>query len=459
MAGGFNLAEVLRDSVSNLNTPSGEIISIDLDRIEEDSRNFYSIDSAELEALAGNIELVGQLDPVVVRKNAEKPGSYILLSGHRRCRALRMLRDEGKEQFKTVKAIVREADSSPEFEELVLIFANSNTRKMSSADLNKQAERVTELLYELKEQGVNFPGRMRDHVAEVCQIHKSKLARLQAIRNNLTFPGWKEYYEAGKLGESIAYEISKLGYKNQSEFWDWLIDNDTAPIHATLADLKEFEYVSACYCVETQSRCYVAELIYENTLCGKQCAGCCKSCLKKDTCTTARICPCLKDHFAELDKKAAEKAAEPEHENEGTKRMSIAETFGKRLTHCRMAAGYDRKAFAINQGYNPATYSAWETAASPPLTTSCSSRRRLTRQRTFYLEPATTRQRCLIRTQARGGEMCCQMRAATISASTDGTPRSSTSMLKSRSGETIRKAATRLTMSGHGWKFPRRMSK
>ena len=40
--------------------------------------------------------------------------------------------------------------------------------------------------------------------------------------------------------------------------------------------------------------------------------------------------------------------------------MSIAKTFGERLTHCRMVAGYDRKAFAINQGYSPATYSAWE---------------------------------------------------------------------------------------------------
>lgn len=358
---GFNLADILKEQVSELNTAAGEIISIDLDRIEEDSRNFYSIDKTELEALAGNIELVGQLDPVVVRKNAEKPGSYILLSGHRRCRALRMLRDEGKEQFKTVKAIVREADSSPEFEELVLIFANSNTRKMSSADLSKQTERVTELLYKLKEeQGVSFPGRMRDHVAEACQISKTKLARLQAIRNNLTSPKWKASYDAGLLGESVAYEISKLDREKQDAFWEWSKENDIQTTRTSLADVKQFEYVSSCYCVETQSVCCVAELIYENTLCGKQCAGCCKGCLRKDTCTTARICPGLDDHFAELDKKAAEKAAEPERENEGTKRMSIAETFGKRLTHCRMAAGYDRKAFAINQGYNPATYSAWE---------------------------------------------------------------------------------------------------
>lgn len=357
---GFNLADVLKDQMSNLDTAAGEIISIDLDRIEEDSRNFYSIDNAELEALAGNIELVGQLDPVVVRRNAEKPGSYILLSGHRRCRALRMLRDEGKEQFKTVKAIVREADSSPEFEELVLIFANSNTRKLSSADLNKQTERVTELLYKLKEQGVSFPGRMRDHVAEACQISKTKLARLQAIRNNLTFNGWREYYEAGKIGESLAYELSKLGYSMQAEFWDWLIDQNIFTTDASLADLKVFDYASARGCVYKGGKCAIAASMYSIVQFGGACAGCCKGCLKKETCAIARTCPCLQDHFAELDKMAAEKAAEPEHQNEGTKRMSIAETFGKRLTHCRMAAGYDKKAFAINQGYNPATYSAWE---------------------------------------------------------------------------------------------------
>lgn len=357
---GFNLADILKEQMSNLDTAAGEIISIDLDRIDEDSRNFYSIDKAELEALAGNIELVGQLDPVVVRKNADKPGSYILLSGHRRCRALRMLRDEGKEQFKTIKAIVREADSSPEFEELVLIFANSNTRKMSAADLSKQAERVTELLYKLKEQGVSFPGRMRDHVAEACQISKTKLARLQAIRNNLTSPKWKSSYDAGLLGESVAYEISKLDREKQDAFWEWSKENDIQTTRTSLADLKTFEFVDSRMCSYTGKQCTIAGSLFTLLTKGGACAGCCKMCLSKNSCSLARFCPCLKDHFAELDKKAAEKTAEPERENEGMKRMSVAETFGKRLTHCRMAAGYDRKAFAINQGYNPATYSAWE---------------------------------------------------------------------------------------------------
>lgn len=63
-----------------------------------------------------------------------------------------------------------------------LIYANSNTRTMTSQEYSRQAEKVRELLCRLQEEGYDFPGRMRDHVAEACQISKSKLARLDAIQ-------------------------------------------------------------------------------------------------------------------------------------------------------------------------------------------------------------------------------------------------------------------------------------
>ena len=327
MAGGFNLAEVLKDSVSNLNTPSGEIISIDLDRIEEDSRNFYSIDSAELEALAGNIELVGQLDPVVVRKNAEKPGSYILLSGHRRCRALRMLRDEGKEQFKSVKAIVREADSSPEFEELVLIFANSNTRKMSSADLNKQAERVTELLYELKEQGVSFPGRMRDHVAEACQISKTKLARLQAIRNNLSAEFYNCYVD-GTLNESSAYALSRMPAETQEALARFKKVMNLAQKKGGLSSMHVDDAIKMADAYKTDARCIKDSTAmcshhyerYAATVCNSSWEGCrgecCCECSRLGSCSYP--CKHAKSQLAEAAarRKAEAEAAEEEKQNE-----------------------------------------------------------------------------------------------------------------------------------------------
>lgn len=322
---GFNLADILKDSVSELNTAAGEIISIDLDRIEEDSRNFYSIDRAELEALAGNIELVGQLDPVVVRKNAEKPGSYILLSGHRRCRALRMLRDEGKEQFKSVKAIVREADSSPEFEELVLIFANSNTRKMSSADLSKQTERVTELLYRLKEQGISFPGRMRDHVAEACQISKTKLARLQAIKNNLSAEFYNCYVE-GTLNESAAYALSRMPAETQEALARFKKVMNLAQkkdglssVHVDDAIKRTNSYKTAVRCIkDSTAMCPHHYERFAATVCNSSWEGCrgecCCECSRIDSCSypckhaKAQLADAAAKRKAEKDAAEAEKA-------------------------------------------------------------------------------------------------------------------------------------------------------
>lgn len=93
-------------------------------------------------------------------------------------------------------------------QELRLLYANADTRRMSGADIARQAGRVQELLYELKEQGVDFPGRMRDHVAEACKISKSKLSRLEAIRSHLAPDIRKVYWdgpEKGRLNEAAAY--------------------------------------------------------------------------------------------------------------------------------------------------------------------------------------------------------------------------------------------------------------
>lgn len=336
---GFSLADVLKNSVSNLNTTSGEVIDIGLDLIDEDSRNFYSIDDAELEALAGNIELVGQLDPVVVRVNPENPERYILLSGHRRCRALRMLRDEGKEQFKTVKATVRAADTSPEFEELVLIFANSNTRKMSSADLSKQTERVTELLYKLQEQGVSFPGRMRDHVAEACQISTSKLARLQAIRNNLIAEFFCCYVE-GTLNESAAYSLSRLPAEKQEGLVRFKKIMNLAQKKDALSSTHVEEAIRYADSYQTDGQCLKEKNVkcshslerYAATICNSSWAGCrggcCCECSRAESCSY----PC-KHAKAQLAEAAAERKAEKEIKEAEEADKKNTEQAVRRLRH------------------------------------------------------------------------------------------------------------------------------
>lgn len=192
------------------NSDTEQIVLIPLELIDPDPSNFYSLDG--LDALAGNIELIGLMDPLRVRP-AE--GRYIVVSGHRRRAALMMIRDGGGPLFQEggryatgVPCIVEYGEASDAMRELRLIYANSATRVMTSAELSRQAERVTELLYQLKGQGVEFPGRMRDHVAEACRVSSSKLARLHAIRENL-IPQFLERYDAGTINESVAYRLSQ----------------------------------------------------------------------------------------------------------------------------------------------------------------------------------------------------------------------------------------------------------
>ena len=190
---------------------------IDLDRIDPDPNNFYSLDG--IDDLAGNIELIGLQQPLRVRPEGDR---FTVISGHRRRAACLLIRDGGSEQFANgVPCIVEYGEATPAMRELRLIYANSSTRVLSPAELSKQAERVQELLYELKRQGVEFPGRMREHVAAACRVSESKLARLSAIRKNLR-DTYRLLFDAQRLPEGLAYRISQESQEVQKDLFERL---------------------------------------------------------------------------------------------------------------------------------------------------------------------------------------------------------------------------------------------
>lgn len=206
----FSLADYIKAAVPEMDTGRKQIEYIDIDLIDEDARNFYTLDG--LDELASNIALFGVMDPLIVRSAPD--GRVVVTSGHRRRAAVRKLVESGDESRRLVPCIRDDSAVLPELQELQLIFANNDTRKMTSADISRQAERVEQLLYELKEKGFEFPGRMRDHVAAACDVSKSKLARLKVIREDLD-AHFKEQWLAGDLTESAAYAISRLQPKTQ----------------------------------------------------------------------------------------------------------------------------------------------------------------------------------------------------------------------------------------------------
>lgn len=201
----FDLGDFVKTmAVPDSGTAGQERIEyLPLSELHEDERNFYTVD--KVEELAANIQSCGLMDPLRVRKSED---GYTIVSGHRRAAALRLLAAEDN-KFEQVACIIETGDIPEQLQELRLIFANSATREMSSADKAKQAERVEVLLYELKEQGMEFPGRMRDRVAEACRISRSKLGRLQKIQRNLA-PCYKPLWDAGDLPEDTADALSSM---------------------------------------------------------------------------------------------------------------------------------------------------------------------------------------------------------------------------------------------------------
>ena len=214
MAKKFSLAEYVKDGMSKMDTGMEQITLLPLESLIQDERNFYSLDG--IEELAANIETVGLLDPIRVRP---QDGEYIIVSGHRRRAACMLIRDGGNPMFdRGVPCIIELGEASDAMRELRLIFANSATRQLTSAELSKQAERTNAVLLQLKKEGFEFKGKTRELVAEILHVSESKIARVSAIRKNL-IPLFLEKYDSGLIGESVAYRLSQEPAELQREVW------------------------------------------------------------------------------------------------------------------------------------------------------------------------------------------------------------------------------------------------
>lgn len=325
---GFDLASVLKN-VPESGTYDGRerIEYIGLDKLHDDPNNFYSLDG--IEELAENIEFAGLQQPVRVRRDAEHSGEYIIVSGHRRTAAMRKIVEDGNKAFETVPCIVEADGGSEALRELRLIYANSDTRRMSSADISKQAERVEALLYQLKEEGVEFPGRMRDHVAEACKVSKSKLSRLKVIRDKLAPDIYAGYYSKGKLPEDTAYELAKLPADTQRVIVDRATRKGRDDIRYLYSnrvkeqgeDIQRFSKM-VCRCEQGGTCVNVPNMVdklYSNgwrdyTHCG---SGCCYDCDELATCSKccSRMAEAKAQRKAERkEAKAAEAAVQAERD-------------------------------------------------------------------------------------------------------------------------------------------------
>jgi len=201
-----SFAASLSETVSKLDTSERpQLKYIDIDLLDSNEMNFYSVD--DVESLANSIAMSGLDSPLIVRPGED--GRYTIVAGHRRRAALRKLVEEdGREDLRRVPCFVREYKSAA-MEELQLIMSNSTARVLTSSETLYQVNKTEALLYQLKGEGVTFPGRMRSQVAAACNVSESKIARLKVIDARLCSE-YMDLFKQNKLPEQVAYSLAKL---------------------------------------------------------------------------------------------------------------------------------------------------------------------------------------------------------------------------------------------------------
>lgn len=300
------------ENVSNLDTPHIELI--DLDLIETNENNFYGI--RDLDPLIASIQMEGLQQPLLVVTSEADPRKVRIVSGHRRHAAITALvngsdKEKPRPEFRAVPCIRRQ-QKSPALEELQLILANSTTRVLTSAEVMEAANRTEKLLYQLKNEGYEFPGRMRQQVAAACQVSESKLARLRAIRERL-IPHFLEQFKANNLTEQAAYELSQLDADQQERC---AVAAGTRTVIGGIAQQVRQNFQRGRYsestmsCPDSKTPCCNTDRILAHDIRAKyswgtcEHQGCCCDCRERASCSMA----CKKAKDKVIREKAKAKA-------------------------------------------------------------------------------------------------------------------------------------------------------
>lgn len=209
-------------------------------KIYANEGNFYP--QEDIEQKAGEILAIGLLENLVVKyEPKEAAGEYKLISGERRWRALHLLVERGHKEFEFVTCNIT-APTTTQEERIALIIANSHRSKDIDTMIREEQE-LKATLEDMKANGIELKGynlqsgRLRDTIAEMLNISKTKVAQIEAVNNNL-IPEFREEMRKNRLTFSAAYELSGMSSDEQREALGVLVDTGELS-YQTIKDMKE----------------------------------------------------------------------------------------------------------------------------------------------------------------------------------------------------------------------------
>lgn len=356
MARKFNLAELMGETVSNLNTENAKEQEIPLADIEENAANIYA--QTDIEELAESIKVAGLMQPLVVWPKPD--GGYLLLAGHRRRNAIEQL------GWNTAPCRVLDKNFDPALRTLVLHWTNTMVRGgggLTAPYIAQAAKEIEEALKDLQARGVvELPGKLRSYIADVLDKNESAVQRAQYIDKHLDRQ-WKEKLCRKSIKESIADEIAHCEPGLQADLYrvynDKLFSLDARKVKAH-RKAAEFDFAPLT-CPETSpgiEPCTGADK-RAAWVKGGHCEGCCHECNKAAGC--ARVCGKVKQRI-EREQSKAER--EEKHKQELAK--FNASPLAKARRNIRFAlACKDIRDFSDLEGFRARYSSTWIWGSDP----------------------------------------------------------------------------------------------
>ncbi|MDR5777003.1 MULTISPECIES: ParB/RepB/Spo0J family partition protein [unclassified Caballeronia] len=181
------------DFLKNLEAPTAQVVSIDIDQIEPDAKQprtrFRPVDGnideatlAKLEELADDIAAVGLTQPIIVRELAD--GRYSIIAGERRWRAFCFNRDRGTPDSQAIPAIVRQDLVASK---LRLVQLSENLQRDDLTDLE-----VAQFLRDTLEDN---PELQKQELAKVMNKSSQFISRVLALLD----PKWSDVVDSGLI--------------------------------------------------------------------------------------------------------------------------------------------------------------------------------------------------------------------------------------------------------------------
>lgn len=222
MATGFSVMDVLNKNSKAAadDSPKARFRTKDISihKMYRNEMNFYSLEA--IEELAGEILMYGLKQNLEVAYEPGSDGEYRIIAGERRWLALKSLVDQGYKDFEIATCKLTSPQDADE-EQVEIIIANAYRTK-SMRDIMEEELRLKTCLERMRAEGRQIKGydlqtgRLRDVIAEILNMSKTKIAQIESINNGL-IPQLRSKLERGEITFSAAYELSGMPQDKQEQ--------------------------------------------------------------------------------------------------------------------------------------------------------------------------------------------------------------------------------------------------